>query len=94
MTLKMCTWLGCVSNPELLPGETFLFIMIVLNLAAFSCGGGGGLCNGAEHLQTVKASCSRKFISGAAGQRRPAAVEVGWVGAGLGGAREEREWKK
>lgn len=44
----------CVSHPELLRGEIFLFIMIVLNLAVFSCG--GSLYSEAEHLQTVKFS--------------------------------------
>lgn len=58
----------CMSKPELLRGESFLFIIITLNLAAFSFGGSGVLCSSVvEHLQTVKASCSRNVISMAAG---------------------------
>lgn len=56
-----------VSKSELRQGKLFLFIIIVLNLAMFPFGGSGVLCSGAEHLQTVKASCSRKIISVAAG---------------------------
>lgn len=45
----------CVSKPELLRGESFLFIITVLNLAVFSFGGSGVLCSSVEHVQTVKA---------------------------------------
>lgn len=53
-----------VSKPELLRGGIFLFITIV---AVFSFGGSGVLRSSAEHLQIVKASCSRKIIFAAAG---------------------------
>lgn len=46
---------NCVSKPELLQEEIFLFIIIVLNLAVFSSGDSGVLGSSAEHLQTAEA---------------------------------------
>lgn len=46
---------NCVSKPELLWEEIFLFIIIVLNMAVFSSGDSSVLCSSAEHLRTAEA---------------------------------------
>lgn len=74
-----------VSKPELPRGEIFLFIIIVLNLAVFSFGGSGGRCGRAEHLQIVKASCSRKIISVAAGLCKVCSCRSDLPGEGVEG---------
>lgn len=64
----MCTWPTVCQNQSFGGERVFFFIIITLNLAAFSLGGSGVLCSSVvEHLHTVKASCSRNGISMAAG---------------------------
>ena len=51
--LKTCTWPTVCQNQGYSREEIFLFIIPVLNLAMFSCGGSGVLHSRAQHLQGV-----------------------------------------
>lgn len=94
MGLKDVHLADCVSKPELLWGDIFLFIIIILNLAVFSFGGSGVLCtvlHGCRQLRPRAAGKLFLWLLACASSAPAEATSLewelrGWVGRGWGTA--------